>query len=115
MALGASRVRVMGTVVREGVLLGLSGGLVGTGLAVWLTSVMTSTLSRTPRINELTMDWRAFGFALGTSLVAAAAFSLVPALAVTRRGLNHTLVGPGRAVTGGAIAARNSWSSVRWR
>ncbi len=87
-ALGASRMRVMGTVVREGVLLGVSGGLVGTALAIWLTSVMTSTLSRTPRINELTMDWRAFAFALGTSLVAAAAFSLVPALAATGRGLN---------------------------
>ena len=99
-ALGASRTRVMATVIREGVLLGGAGALVGTALAFWLTSIMTSTLKRTPRINELTMDWRALGFALGASLIAAAAFSLVPALAATRRGANHTLAGQSRAVTG---------------
>lgn len=99
-ALGASRTRVMATVIREGVLLGGAGALVGTALAFWLTSVMTSTLTKTPRINELTMDWRALGFALGASLIAAAAFSLVPAFVATRRGVNHTLAGQSRGVTG---------------
>jgi putative ABC transport system permease protein len=99
-ALGASRARVMGTVLREGVLLGAAGALVGGGLAFWLTSVMASTLTRTPRLNELTMDWRALGFALAASLVAAAAFSLAPAIAATRRGVTHTLASQTRAVTG---------------
>jgi putative ABC transport system permease protein len=98
-ALGASRTRVMGTVIREGVLLGAAGALVGAGIAFGLTSVMTSTLTKTPRINELTMDWRALGFALAASLIAVAAFSLAPAIAATRRGVNHTLAGQSRAMT----------------
>jgi putative ABC transport system permease protein len=105
-ALGASRTRVMGTVIREGVLLGGGGALVGAGIAFWLTSVMTSTLTRTPRINELTMDWRALGFALAASLIAAAAFSLAPAIAATRRGVTDTLAGQSRAVTGRHRAQR---------
>ena len=99
-ALGASRTRVMGTVIREGVLLGAGGALVGSGIAFWLTHVMTSTLTKTPRLNELTTDWRALGFALAASLLAAATFSLAPAIAATRRGVNHTLAGQSRAVTG---------------
>jgi predicted permease len=100
-ALGASRVRVMGTVIREGLVLAVFGGLAGASLAAWLTTVMTSTLATTPRINELDMDWRALGFAFATSLLAAGAFSLVPALVATRRGFNQTLAGQSRAVTGG--------------
>jgi predicted permease len=100
-ALGASRIRVIGTVAREGLVLAAFGGLAGTSLAAWLTTIMPSTFSRTPRINELAMDWRALGFAFATSLLAAGAFSLVPALVANRRGLNRTLAGQSRVVAGG--------------
>lgn len=100
-ALGASRARVMGTVIREGLVLASLGGLLGTTLAVWLISIMTSRLATTPRIGELTMDWRALGFAFATSVAAAGAFSLVPALAATRRGLTQMTAGYSRSVVGG--------------
>jgi putative ABC transport system permease protein len=99
-ALGASRIRVMGTVVREGLVLASFGGVLGAGLAVWLTSIMTSRLATTPRIGELTMDWRALGFAFVTSAAAAGVFSLIPAIAATRRGLSQA-AGHSRTVAGG--------------
>jgi predicted permease len=99
-ALGASRLRVIGTVIREGLVLAALGGLLGTTIALWLTSIMTSVLTTTPRIGELAMDWRALGFALATNVAAAGTFSLVPALAATRRGLTQA-VGHARTVAGG--------------
>ncbi|HEX2444008.1 MAG TPA: ADOP family duplicated permease [Vicinamibacterales bacterium] len=100
-ALGASRPRVIGTVVREGLILALAGGAAGAGLAWGLVSAMPALLSRTPRINELSLDWRALGFVAGTSLLAACVFSLVPALAGTRAHLMGALAGSSRAVAGG--------------
>src|SRR5262249_13256432 len=46
-----------------------------------------------PRINELALDWRALAFAAATMLVAACAFSLIPALDGTRPELNGVLSG----------------------
>jgi ABC-type antimicrobial peptide transport system permease subunit len=53
-ALGASRTRVVGAVVREGFLIAMIGAATGAGLAAWLVSVMPAVLATTPRINELT-------------------------------------------------------------
>src|SRR4030095_16433420 len=57
-ALGASRARVMSAVIREGVIIALLGGALGTALAWWLVALMPTVLKNTPRINELTLDWR---------------------------------------------------------
>ena len=100
-ALGASRSRVIGTVVREGLILALAGGAAGAALAAGLVSAMPALLSSTPRINELSLDWRALGFVGGTSVLAACVFSLVPALAGTRAHLMQALGGSSRAVAGG--------------
>jgi predicted permease len=99
-ALGATRLGAVAAVVREGLIITLTGGAMGTALAVWLTSLMSSELSGTPRIDELATDWRALAFALATSLVAAAVFTIVPALTATRAGLSHALAAGGRAITG---------------
>ena len=100
-ALGASRSRVVGTVVREGLILAVAGGAASAGLAAWLVNVMPTLLSSTPRINELSLDWRALGFVAATSLLAACVFGLVPALAGTRAHLMRALAGSSRAVAGG--------------
>jgi predicted permease len=101
-ALGASRSRVVGTVVREGLILAVAGGAAGAGLAASLVNVMPTLLSSTPRINELSLDWRALGFVAATSLLAACVFSLVPAVAGTRAQLTRALSGSSRAVAGGS-------------
>ncbi len=100
-ALGASRVRVIATVVREGLLIAVAGGGLGALLTAWLLSLMPTILTRTPRINEVTLDWRALSFAVATSVLAAIAFSLIPALTSTRASLNPTLAAGTRAIGGG--------------
>jgi predicted permease len=100
-ALGASRVRVVGAVVREGVIIAVIGGVAGAVLASWAVSVMPSVLAGTPRINELVLDWRALAFVAATSLLAASAFGMVPAIVGTRDGHGPLLSSASR-FTGGA-------------
>ena len=100
-ALGASRARAIGTVIREGFLVAAIGGALGAGLAAWLVSLMPTVLSATPRINELKLDWRALAFVAVTSLLAACAFALVPALAGWRPQLNRVIASGSRGVAGG--------------
>ena len=100
-ALGASRMRVIATVVREGLLIAIVGGGLGALLTAWLLSLMPTILKRTPRINELALDWRALSFVGATSVLAAIAFSLIPALTSTRASLNPALAAGNRAIGGG--------------
>jgi putative ABC transport system permease protein len=99
-ALGASRARVIGTLVREGVLVALIGGTAGALLAWWFVTMMRTALAQTPRVNELTLDWRSLAFAIATSFVAAILFSIIPALSATRSRVNQ-MIGGSRGVIGG--------------
>ena len=99
-ALGASRLRVVATMLREGVIVAVLGGACGTALAAWLVGVLRAVLTATPRIEELTLDPRALAFATGTSLLAACAFSIVPALGAVRARFGPTLSAV-RTSTGG--------------
>ena len=100
-ALGASRTRAIGTVIREGFLVAALGGALGAALSAWLVSIMRTLLSTTPRINELTLDGRALAFVAATSLLAACAFAVVPALAGSRPQLNRVISSGSRGVAGG--------------
>lgn len=100
-ALGASRGRVTGTVIREGLIIAAIGGIAGAGLAAWMISAMPAVLTATPRINELRLDFRALGFVAVTSVLAACAFSLVPAFAGTRAAFAGRLSAGSRGVAGG--------------
>lgn len=98
-ALGASRLRLAGTVIREGLLIAAAGAVAGGALAAWLIDSMPALLPTTPRINELTFDARALGVAALTSLVAACAAGLAPALAATRSAVSDLLAGGARAAS----------------
>jgi predicted permease len=100
-ALGASRPQVVGTVIREGLLVAFIGGALGTGLGWWLVTILRTLLTRTPRIYELAFDWRAVAFVAGTSVLAACVFSLVPAFGATRSQITRTLADGSRGVAGG--------------
>lgn len=100
-ALGASRGRVVGSVVREGLIVAGAGGVIGAGLAWGTVRVLPVILTSTPRINELTLDWRAMAFIALTSLLAVCIFSVVPALGGTRASVNVLLGHGSRGVTGG--------------
>jgi putative ABC transport system permease protein len=99
-ALGASRLRVIATVIREGLLIAIVGGGLGALLTGWLLSLMPTLLTRTPRINEVALDWRALAFVAATSILAACAFSLIPAVTSTRSTLNPALATGNRSIGG---------------
>jgi putative ABC transport system permease protein len=91
-ALGASRLRILRLLLTESLVLSLVGGVVGLLLAVWGTNaLMALAPDNIPRLNEVGVDARVFGFALAVSLVTGIVFGLVPALHAAKPDLNEGL------------------------
>ena len=100
-AIGASRGRVIAAVMSEVVVITIAGAGLGAVSAVWLVRLFASVFTTMPRMNELTLDWRAVAFTAAASFAAALAFGLIPALHATRGSLALSLAQGGRAVSGG--------------
>ena len=99
-ALGASRGRLIGQSVVESAVLAAIGAAGGLVLAYGIVGVLPSlAVDRIPRIADVAIDGRVLAFALGSLVLVAALFGLVPAAAVSRR---HTRVSSAsRGGTGG--------------
>ncbi len=105
-ALGASRWRVIRQLLAESMVLCLAGAVLGVLLAYWSIGVIRGLDAvNLPRAQELGIDLRVLGFAVLVSLLAGAAFGLMPALHTTRAALNDML----------KDGARNSDSGTRNR
>ena len=105
-SLGANRSRLIREQLTEGVVLALTGGLLGTALArVLLGGLRVTERSGLPRSGEAGMDLRVLGFALGISLLSVVGFALIPALRATRGDLRPDLAS-GRRTVGGTRGAR---------
>lgn len=105
-ALGASRVRVVRQVVTENALLALGSAAVGAFLAwIALRAIRAEGPAQIPRLNELAMDGRAWGFALLAALSAVLLFGVAPALRLARE-----TFAPLRSMRGSAGSGR----SGRW-
>jgi predicted permease len=100
-ALGAGRGRLVRQCLTESGVLGLSGGLLGVGLAALgfqpFVALWPGTL---PRAEEVQLDWRVLLFALSVSLVSGLLFGLAPALRAPVRELERVLRAGGRSVAG---------------
>jgi len=113
-ALGASRVRLMRSVVAESIVLALVGGVAGLLVASWgLRSLISFVPADLPRAGNLQINGTIFVFSAVTSL----AFGLAPALApiwlATRVDLRSALAAGGRRTAGGQQRIRHLLASVQ--
>jgi len=100
-ALGAGQGRVVRQLLTESILLSLSGGALGLGLAAWGTQAALRVLPEAlPRAGDVHLDGRVLLFTLLASLIAGVLFGLVPAFKTTRTDIHETLKEGGRGSSG---------------
>ena len=106
-ALGANPGRIVRQLLTESVLLAAVSGLMGTLLASWgIRLIRAFGPDDVPRLNEVSLDPRALGWALATSLLAGVLVGLAPAITTLRRDLRPSGEESGRSVSGGASTRR---------
>jgi predicted permease len=84
-ALGAGRGRLLRQLLTETVLLSLTGGLLGLGLAAGLLRIFTLLApANFPRLAAIALDWRVLVFSIVVACVAGALAGVLPGVQVTR-------------------------------
>ena len=101
LSLGAGRVRLIRQLLVESLILGLFGGAVGLGLAVWgrdlLLGLFVSGQTSVVTL-DTGMDWRVLAFAVAVSLITGILCGMLPALRGTRVPVSESLKLQSRAV-----------------
>jgi predicted permease len=105
-AVGAGRMRLVRQMLTESAVLALLSGIGGVVVAWWgVSALLAFAPPDLPRLDEVTVDGAAFGFALVVSLAASFVFGLAPAWHVSRvdlaDGLRQSGKGSSIAMTGG--------------
>jgi putative ABC transport system permease protein len=104
-ALGARQWRLARQLLTESILLSLLGGSAGLLLGEAAVRVVkTFGPLGIPRLDEVALDLRVFGFTLAIALVTGVLFGLAPALSATRRNLSGAIQETGQR-SGGSLAA----------
>lgn len=100
-ALGADRAGLIRQFLTESLLLALCGGALGLLLTTWCVKVVTKLeLAQIPRLDEVSMDGRVLAFTLAVSLLTGIAFSLMPALQLSRADFHQALREGGKSSAG---------------
>lgn len=106
-ALGASRARVLRLLLTESLILSLAGGCLGLLLALWSTDALVALApDNLPRLHEVGIDGRVFGFTLAVSLATSILFGFIPAIHAAKPDLNEALKEGSRGSTGSGAAKR---------
>jgi predicted permease len=91
-ALGANRVRLLSQVLTETTMLALAGGALGLMVAHYGVALIVRFLAdKLPRSAEITLDTSVLGFTVVISLLTGITAGLLPALRLTKTGLNDAL------------------------
>jgi predicted permease len=99
-ALGATRHRVAGILLLEGLLLSLCAGALGLFLSYVGTTSLLSLAGRTiPRAENISIDFRVFSAAVAFSVIAGILAGAFPAVLASRRSARPALSGSGRSMT----------------
>lgn len=107
-ALGAEPGRLARQVLREGLALGVAGGVLGmTCAAAGLRALLALAPKEIPRLDQVHVDWRVLAVGLLLSAAAGLLTGLVPALRVGRGDPQDSLKGGGRAATAGPASVRS--------
>jgi predicted permease len=102
MSLGAGRRRIVRQLLAESLVLGLTGGLAGVGLAFLSIRVFLSRAGDLlPRSGEVGLDASVLAFALGLTGLTTVLFGVLPALRAAGVSLDEALREGGRAGGGG--------------
>src|SRR5258708_9353802 len=80
-AMGAKRVRVVGQMLTESVVLALGGAIIGIPIAMWALKLFIALNARNlPRIQNAGLDGSVLLFTAGIAVLTSLIFGLVPAL-----------------------------------
>jgi putative ABC transport system permease protein len=106
-ALGAGRARLVRQLLTESVLLSFAGGLIGLLIALWGVPTLTSiSASSIPRVEEVSVSFKALAFTLLISLATGILFGIAPALQSSNKVLTGNLRDGRRGATSGAMHQR---------
>ena len=105
-ALGAGRGRLIGQMLAESLVLSLTGGAIGLGLAfLAIPAIQALSAGSIPRVASVGVDVRVLAFATITSILTGVLFGLVPAWQASRTVVGPALKEGGRSST----AAGGQW------
>jgi putative ABC transport system permease protein len=106
-ALGARAGVLLRQAILESLVLSVSGGALGLGLAALALRVGASRLPETlPRIDEIGLDWQVVAFAMMLAVLTGLICGIAPAFAALRTSVNETLKEGGRTGSAGGGHAR---------
>ena len=101
-ALGAGHWRLTRQTITEGLVLSLTGGVIGFALAFWTLPLLIQVAPDTlPRLSEIGLNWRMMVFVLAVSLATPLVFCLGPLANTLRSNVGNHLRGEGRTITQG--------------
>jgi len=101
LALGADRRRIIAELLREGLLMALTGTVCGLLLARWALAALRAAAVNLPRITDVHIDVRLVAFTLTVGVITTLLFALAPAIEAARRDPAQALARGGRSQAGG--------------
>jgi predicted permease len=108
-ALGAGRARLIRQLCTESMVLALTGGLLGVGVAVaGKSALLHLAAGQLPRAEEVGLDYRVVLFTAALTIVTGVAFGLIPAIRASSPELQQSLREGSRGATSATGGLRNA-------